>query len=40
MYIGVVLMPIQIRIFIGINMEIRIRIQIGIKPMLIHNTAG
>ncbi len=33
MRIGIVLMPIRI----GINMEIRIRI--GIKTMLIHNTA-
>jgi hypothetical protein len=38
MWIGVVLMPIQI--FIGIKTEVRIRIKIGNKTMPFHNTAG
>jgi hypothetical protein len=35
MRIGIVLMPVRIRIWIGINMEIRIRM--GTKTMPIHN---
>jgi hypothetical protein len=38
MWIGIVLMPIRIRILIGIKMGIRIRI--GINTMPIHNTAS
>jgi hypothetical protein len=37
MWIGILFMPILIRIWIGINMGIWI--QIGISTMLIHDTA-
>ncbi len=39
MRIGIILMPIRIRIWTGINLEIRDRIRIGIKTMSIYNTA-
>jgi hypothetical protein len=38
MWIGIVLMPIRIQIWIGIKMEIRIRI--GLKSMPNHNTGN
>jgi hypothetical protein len=40
MWIGIILMPvgIRIRIWIGIKLEMRIRIQVGINTKRIRNT--